>query len=362
MPFYRPTLDEIRKRIESDFAYEMGSQAARIPGTIEYGLREALAGASHGLHGRLAQVAKDAFPHSAEDVEMQKWAAYYNVFRNPALPSAGVLTFFGTNGSEIPIGTRAVRADKREYKTIELGTIEAGSAQVNAVAVLPSLTGDHGAGTELTLKDPVEGIESGVTSGTFSGGADLELYRDLRRRLLERLANPPSGGGPGDYVAWAKEVTGVTRAWQFGKVPALGYVTLLFMRDLDEDGPFPDGPECDAVLAKLKEHAPVALPDPIVIATLEKELNLEIKLLVEDGAVEADVKDAIVASIQDMIAVLAEPSATVSVFYRSWISKAISTTPGVKDHVLVDPPDNVALAQWELVTLADDAVTWSAYP
>lgn len=354
MPFYRPTLEQIIARVTSDVEYEMGSTAARIPGTIEYALVRGVAGLSHNLHGRLAQIAKDAFPHSAEDVEMQKWAAFFDVFRIPAVPSLGVLLFNGTNGSAIPVGTRLVRADKREYKTIEAAVIAGGEAQVAAESVLPGLGADVLPGATFTLKDPLEGVYLYAQTATgFAGAADLELYRDLRRRLLARIRNPPKGGGPGDYIAWAKRVPGVTRVWEYGKIPSLGHVTVLAMRDLDED-PIPGVEELAAIEAEIQKFCPLHLAGLHVLAPNSLDLELEIDLLVEDNEDEAAVKAAIGKSIQDMLATRAIPAKQDGVvLYRSWISEAISTTPGEKDHKLLSPADDIVLTQWQLPALLD---------
>lgn len=74
------------------------------------------------------------------------------------------------------------------------------------------------------------------------------------------------------------------------------------------------------------------------------------------------VKAAIARSIQDMLAMRAMPAKQDGVLlYRSWISEAISTTPGEKDHKLLAPTDDIALEQWHLPTLLDPAaqITWS---
>jgi len=364
MPFYRPTLEQIIDRVTSDFEYEMGSTAARIPGTVEYALVRAVAGLSHNLHGRLAQTHKDAFPHSAEDIEMQKWAAFYDVFRIPAAPSLGVLLFNGTNGKPIPVGTRLVRADKREYKTIEAAVIAGGEAQVAAESVLPGLGADVLPGATFTLKDPLDGVYLYAQTATgFTGAADVELYRDLRRRLLGRIRTPPKGGGPGDYIAWAKRVPGVTRVWEYGKTPSLGHVTVLAMRDLDDvGGPIPDGPELAAIEAEILKFCPLHLAGLHVLAPLNLELELEIELLVEDNKDPVAVKAAIGKSIQDMLATRARPAKQDGVvLYKSWISEAISTTPGEMDHKLLAPTDDIVLTQWQLPTLMDPVgqIVWS---
>ena len=47
----------------------------------------------------------------------------------------------------------------------------------------------------------------------IGGGADVESDEDLRARVLFRKRNPPHSGSKSDYIAWALEVPGVTRAF-----------------------------------------------------------------------------------------------------------------------------------------------------
>ena len=61
--------------------------------------------------------------------------------------------------------------------------------------------------------------------------------------MLESYGAPPHGGNSSDYVTWALEVPGVTRAW-VPPVPLIpGAVTVFFMMDVSEaaHGGFPQG-------------------------------------------------------------------------------------------------------------------------
>src|ERR1019366_6335080 len=88
----------------------------------------------------------------------------------------------------------------------------------------------------------------GITSASFAGGpitggADLETDNPMRTRMLESYAAPPHGGDANDYVTWALQVVGVTRAW-VPPVPLVpGAVTVFFMMDVVEaaHGGFPQG-------------------------------------------------------------------------------------------------------------------------
>jgi uncharacterized phage protein gp47/JayE len=90
-------------------------------------------------------------------------------------------------------------------------------------------------------------------------GSDEESTDELRARLLARLQNPPHGGNATDYEAWAKEVSGVTRAWSYPLELGAGTVTVRFVRD-DDASPIPDAGEVAAVQLTLTRFAQSRLP------------------------------------------------------------------------------------------------------
>lgn len=365
MPFYRPTRDEIRRRIQSDFRFAFGNDAVLYVGTMEYAFCEAMVGLSHAKHGRLDQIYRDAFPHLASEPALVKWAAFYNVFRNKALYATGNVTLSGVDGSPVPKGTILVRSDGFEYRVLDdhlIGELAVGEVLLAVQAKIPGALGNSTlpGDTQLRVQSSLDGVDSYCESASgLSGGADAEEVTALRARLLAILAEPAGGGKVGDYVRWAKMVTGVTRAWEYGRVPKLGHVTTLFMCDL-EANPFPTPTKVAEVKAMQMLFAPIALPEPIVQEPLAHALTLEIELTIEDDAVLADVKTAIVASIQEMLKVRMAPPADIGggVLYRSWISEAISLTVGEKDHKLNIPAADVALAQWKIPTLDAADVSW----
>ena len=356
MPLPRPSLEDIRRRMTSDAVYELGTDAARLEGTVERALIEAGAGASHMLHGRLSWIARQSFVQTADDAEIVRLAAMYGVFRNPAVRSTGKVLVGGSVGTPLPAKTQLVRADGRLYETLANATIVGDFIQVDVRALEGGDAGDCESGTNLTITPPVVGISSATTVATegITGGSDEETVLELRTRLQERLASPPSGGGPGSYVAWAKEVGGVTRAWEFGSKPTLGSVTVLFMRDNDET-PFPNGGEVAAVEAHILEHAPIHLDSLVVQAPTEKALVCEIEL---EPNGDADLRDAVVAAIQAALAERAAPLAKAGTFYRSVLLTAISTVEGLEDYKLNVPSGDISLATYELLTLDPADVTW----
>jgi uncharacterized phage protein gp47/JayE len=70
-----------------------------------------------------------------------------------------------------------------------------------------------------------------VASAGITGGADIEPIDELLDRLLFRKRNPPVGGAVHDYVLWARELPGVSRAWAFDVWHGSGTVGLAWVYD-----------------------------------------------------------------------------------------------------------------------------------
>lgn len=361
MPFFRPSVAQIRKRRIADYEYELGSQSARLQGTVEHALATSGSGAAHGLHGHLDDVSKNAFPHLADDERLRQWASFFGVYQLEAVRSEGYGLFSPSTNIDtlLPEETVVTRADGLEYEVISDTVIVGANLVTGALlrARVAGAAGDLVAGSALTLATPIAGIASAAVSSGITGGLDEESSASLRTRLLARLDQPPKGGGPGDYVGWAKRVPGVTRAWEYRWAPKVGYVTVLFMRDLDAD-PFPDAGEVAQVQDELEKHAPIVAPPPIAKAPTKLPIFPFIELAIESGFDLATVRANVYKAIRDMLAVRFAPLAVDGVLFRSWITEAISSAPGELDHKLIDPVADLPVGAWQLPVLEDGGITW----
>lgn len=300
----------------------------------------------------------------ADDERLRQWASFFGVFQLEAVRAVGT-GLFSTSGpidTLLPEGTVVVRDDGREYEVLEDTVILAANIVTAAPlrAKIAGASGNLAAGSTLSLQAPIAGLQTAAVVGDeISNGLDEESSPALRTRLLARISTPPKGGGPGDYVAWAKLVPGVTRVWEYRWAPKVGYVTVLFMRDLDDGDPFPDLGEVEEVAAKLAEYAPIVAPAPIVQAPTKLPITLDIALTIESGFDLATVRAAIYQSIRDMLAVRFSPLAIDGVLYRSWITEAISGTPGEYNSTLVTPIADIPVAAFALPVLEDGGISWS---
>lgn len=351
MPFQRPTLEDLIERAAADIATRLPGADAKLRRSNLNVLTRTHSGAVHGLYGYLDFIARQAMPDTAESEFLGRWASFWGIARKSASFAAGDVTFTGANASVIPEGTLLQRGDGAEYTTDAEATIAAGTATVGVTASLAGAAGNADAGVVMNLVSPIAGVNTAATvaAGDIAGGADEESDESLLARLLARLQEPPHGGADFDYVAWALEVPGVTRAWVYPQELGLGTVTLRFVRD-DDPSIIPDSGEVQAVQDYIDERRPVTA-DVTVVAPIAVPLDFEISGLLPD---EQAVRDAIAAELADLLRREAEPGGTILV---SHIREAISIAAGEHDHALVSPTADVTHNTGEIAVMGN--ITWS---
>lgn len=141
-----------------------------------------------------------------------KKCADFGIDRKEAQKAAGILTFTGTDGTEIPQGTACRTESGIIFKTTEGCTVSGGSAQAQAQAEEEGALGNVGAGEIKFLTEPISGITAVTNAADFESGADEESYDALKERYFERVRKNPASGNAEDYKAWACEVPGVENA------------------------------------------------------------------------------------------------------------------------------------------------------
>ncbi len=348
MAFQRPTLTDLVDRVQQDFVSRLGVSGATLRRSTVAVLARVVAGAAHMLHGHLDYLSRQLFPDTADDEFLLRHASIFGLAPKAAQFAEGTVAVPGTDGAAIPAESVLLRSDGATYRTTAEAVVSGGTATVPVVADQAGAAGTLDAGVELTFEAPIAGVNAiaTVTAGTVDG-SDMESTEQLRERLLDRLRMPPHGGAAADYVAWAREVPGVTRAWVYPRELGAGTVTVRFVRD-DDASPIPDAAEVAAVQAHVDELRPVASAVS-VIAPVAAPLNFEISVSPDT----AEIRAAVEAELVDLLRRSAEPGSTVLV---SQLRLAIGLAPGVDDFTLQAPAADVPHATGQLPTMG--VVTW----
>lgn len=355
MPFPRPTLTALRTQAMQDIT------ASDLPGADGFMRRAVLrvlawvqAGLAHLHYGYLDWIAGQATPFTATAEYLDAWAALAPtpVLRIAPQAATGSAQFTGVAGTLLPAGSQMLRSDGTQYQTTQDATISGSSLTVPVVALLAGSAGNLDAGAVLTLAGAVAGLNSVGTAATaLAGGTDLEQDAALRARMLESYAAPPSGGAAADYVTWALQVTGVTRAWCRPLSQGPGTVSVYFMMDVAEaaHGGFPQGTDGVAA-AETRDTAAtgdqLAVADYIygpgrrpvtalvyAVAPVAQPLALTIAGLAAVGAAQ---QNAVKAAIVSLLLVKGSPLADVPL-YQSDIDAAIGTVPGLPSFAVTVP-------------------------
>lgn len=165
-------------------------------------------------------------------------------------------------------------ADAFQYEIVGSPPDEIGTSATAAftTASVPIESQDFGAavnldaGTQLRLQSPIVGVDDVLTVdfGAVGGGTDEESEDSLRARMLDRIQNPVAHFNVAAITEKAKEIAGVTRVFVQEVTPAVGQVTVYFMRDNDLN-PIPTGSDVTKVKDSILTIKPANTQDDDVI-------------------------------------------------------------------------------------------------
>lgn len=352
MPFSRPTLTQIIDRVKQDLEAKLTGSSPVLRRSVLAVMARVIAGASHILHGHLDWLYKQLFPTLADEDNLLQWGSIWAVERKPASFAERDVLFTGIIGSIIPAGAELQRSDGVIYTVDVGGTFVAGTLTLLCIASEAGENGNVDTGVILQIVEPISGVQNEATVQATNSvdGADQEDIEAYRARLLSRIANPPQGGAAADYIAWALEVAGVTRAWVYPLNTGPGTVGLAFVRDNDTPSIIPDAGEVTQVQDYIDERRPVTV-EFTAFAPATQDVNFNIDLLANDTP---EIRDAIIAELNDLFLREASPGGTLLI---SHIREAISIAAGETDHILNAPVANIVAPAGTLLVVG--TFTWS---
>lgn len=336
MAFARPTLTALIVQIRTDLA-------SRFPGADTVFRRSALnvlaavlGGVVYGLYGYLNWIALQVMPDTAEEAQLERWAAIWGIPRQGAAAAVGPIGLVGTEDVVIPAGSLLQRnTDNAEFATLADETISGGVAVAQVQALTPGAAGNTSAGVVLTFVSPIGGITATATvrTGGLVGGVDQQADDSLRAALLNRIRKPPQGGDADDYVTWTKAWSAeVTRVWVRPAWSGLGTVGVMFVMDGRPDI-IPTSDDLTAALAYLIAVAP-ADATVLVFAPSAAPMNPALSISPGGAANEA----AVEAELVDLLQRLAAPGSTLKL---DQIRTAIGEAMGGGDYTLTSPAADV---------------------
>ena len=347
MPYEIPTLPALIQRIEADFERNAPDALRRADAKVA---ARALSGTAFELYGYQDWISKQSNPATCDEEMLLRWAEWrLDEGRTPAVAASGLALVTGSSGALVDAGQLYQSEDGRRYVVAQTATLVAGAASLMVVAEDVGALGNIEAGT-LTAVSPVLGVNSEALIGPdgIVGGTDEESLEALRARVRAAFKNPSKVGSGADFVEWALEVPGVTRAWALPRWMGPGTFGLVFVRDGDADI-IPTPAQVAAMQVHLDSKRPVTA-EVYVLASVPLPVNFSIRLIPDSNALRAAVTTALRGLIRD-------GGGSGSTIPISHIRAVISGTPGETDHLLLAPVSDVVVALNQTAVLG--AITWA---
>ncbi len=355
-PFEPPRLRDITRRVIDDVRTRLSTDASLLAHTAEAALAAVVAGVAHPLWRALDRAARASlWATTIDQTYIETWGSIFGVYRDKARTATGIFAITGSVGSIMPAGTVLIRtADGVEYTTdAEVVMPLTEYYEVGITCSTPGEIGNCLINTALFIKTTLPGINSGglVTGDDITNGADKESIAKFAARFFQRLRYPPGGGKAGDYVRWAHDADlGITRTWEYGGEPQLGYVTVRAVKDYaGTDTEKLTGSEQTAlrtyILARMPMGLDCVVPDDIVLV----QLNPTIKLDPNTPTVQA-------AAAKALRLALSRGRIGPTTFSLSLLNQALLDEPLVTGHEFVSPVGNTAVGDLNVLVLG--TVTW----
>lgn len=352
MPFrnQRPTLQDLITRVQNDFISRLSLVGSILRRSFIYVITRVQAGSIHELYGQLEFISRQVFADQAEAEYLDRKGSLYDISRLAATYSTGLVVFTGTNGVTIPANTIVQRADGITYETQTDGTISAGTVSIVVLSQVAGVNSNCNSGVVLSLISPIIGVNTNSTvhSSGLNLGNDIENDENYRQRILARTRTVPQGGAAADYIVWAKQVAGVTRAWVFPLELGAGTVTVRFTRDNDISL-IPDAGEVTQVQTYIDVRRPVTAT-VTVVAPIADTLNLTIHIVPDTVANRAAVQNELI----DLLA--KEDLKPGDTLFRSQILTAVGIAGTITDFAVTVPAADVTHITGHLSVLG--VITW----
>lgn len=347
--FQRPTLAENISMIRTDlFAMlDINDTLRRMDEDVR---AKVYAAALHTVYGYIDYLALNMLPDRCDETWLARHASMKRCPRKLAAAASGYMRWDGvTNGIKVTAGSIIQRDDLVQYVATSDASSSGGVLRVPITCSAEGRAGDADDGSSLYLVTPVNGLPSAGLADNISGGLDIEDLEEWRGRVIERYYWTPMGGADGDYIVWAKEVPGITRAWAYRHWMGAGSVGVM-VASSDPVNPVPDAATVQAVKSHIEPLAPVAGSSLYVFAPVPKSVDFHIKLTPDTAAVRA----AVTAELRSFLLRDGYPEGELTL---SRINEAISIATGEYSHQLIAPAANVSIAKNELAVMG--TLSWT---
>ncbi|EEC4818411.1 DUF2313 domain-containing protein [Salmonella enterica] len=284
--FQRPTLAENISMLRNDlFArLDVSDTLRRMDEDVR---AKVYAAALHTVYGYIDYLAMNMLPDLCDESWLARHAAMKRCPRKGATAASGYMRWEGvSDGLKVTAGSVIQRDDLVQYTATADATSSGGVLRVPIACSSAGAVGNADDGTALILVTPVNGLPSSGVADTLTGGFDTEELETWRARVIERYYWTPQGGADGDYVVWAKEVPGITRAWTYRHWMGTGTVGVMIASS-DLINPIPEESTETAARQHIGPLAPVAGSDLYVFRPVAYTVDFHIRVTPDTPEIRA---------------------------------------------------------------------------
>ncbi|SPP32464.1 hypothetical protein ARAF_2629 [Arsenophonus endosymbiont of Aleurodicus floccissimus] len=322
--FSRPTLPQLIDIIRGDLLtrFNEDSVLRRLDAEVYARVQAA---AIHTLYGYIDYLARNILSDLADEDWLTRHGNIKRCPRKGSTKASGFVRWEGVqNTLSIPSDTEIHRDDGQIYTTTAPITSANGILRVPVVAKSSRQAGNCEDSITLRLVTPITGLSSTGYADSIRTGTDIGGLDNWRQRIMARWYDTPQRGADSDYVRWAKEVLGISRALTHRHKNGIDTVGVMVKSD-DVDHPAPT----EEILTKVKEHifplAPVAGSGLTVFSVTVKTVPVLIALSTDTPEIRA----AVIAEIKAFLQREGEPG---SKLFLSRLAEAISLAAGEVAH------------------------------
>ena len=334
------------------YSYLLATALDNVPSTVDKRqgsiVYDALAPACYELAKTYMNLQTVINKWDVENLEGDELEAFINertaIVRKEGVAATGTVTFTGTVGTNIPLGSR-VGSDEANYATTEEGIIGvSGTVEIAVECEQVGVVGNCDAGDINKVVTSLLGVYNVSNTEALTNGYDEEPDSELLTRYFDKLQRPGKAGNAYHYEEWAKAVPGVGDAKVY---PAWNGPLTVKVVVIDSNSQAADPTLITEVEDAIETERPFGAT-VTVISAVEKAINVSATISILEQYSRQNLIDTITASIIDYLKEIAFKTDFVS---YAKIGSIIIETEGVTDYsnLLV----NTGTAN---VTLLDDEI------
>ena len=359
MPITIQTQQEIKNDLIDDLVTRTNDSNVRLLAHPYNILATIVSGSIADLYDELLSATENSFVTTANNIDLNRLGAVFNVARGAATKSTGTAIFSGAVGNNIGANIVLTSLDGQEFETTDSGVIGSGGTVTIAIsAVIGGNDGNLAGGAEINFSTEISGITpiAVIASGGLTGGTAEENDSSYRSRILLAVRNPAKGGTISDYERWvlARDNHNIATTKAFitppSNVAGGGTVTITFTIEGTGGDKLetPNNTQITEVSNYIKTLFPAGAY--LVIAALTtQDLDITISnLTVENGQVEVDVQANIKQILNEFLLRNAGLGTGVNL---SQLYETISDAGGVASYTLTAPTGNVSASGNNIIKL-----------